>query len=158
SQFWANVVITALRDGEGRLLSFSKVTRDLTERKRAEEALRQANVESEDRVQKRTAELARANEGVAAESEQRKRLDRDVRQRLDQLAEADRHKNEFLAMLAHELRNPLAPVRNALQILKMSGADRFTAEQARGLMERQVGHLVRLVDDLLDVSRIMQGR
>ena len=158
SRFWANVVITALKDDEGHLLGFSKVTRDLTERKRAEETLRQANAELEDRVQKRTTELAQANEGLAAEVEQRKRLEQELRRRLDQLTEADRHKNEFLAMLAHELRNPLAPVRNALQVLKMPGADRSTVEQARGMMERQVGHLVRLVDDLLDVSRIMQGR
>lgn len=158
SQFWANVVITALRDDKGRLVGFSKVTRDLTERKRAEEAIRQANAELEDRVQKRTAELAQANQGLQAEVGERKRLEEELRWRLDQLAEADRHKNEFLAMLAHELRNPLAPVRNAMQILKMPGADRSTVEQARGLMERQVQHLVRLVDDLLDVSRIMQGR
>jgi PAS domain S-box-containing protein len=158
SRFWANVVITALKDDEGHLLGFSKVTRDLTERKRAEEALRQANAELEDRVQQRTTELAQANEGLEAEVEQRKRLEQELRRRLGQLTEADRHKNEFLAMLAHELRNPLAPVRNALQVLKMPGADRSTVEQARGMMERQVGHLVRLVDDLLDVARIMQGR
>ncbi len=74
------------------------------------------------------------------------------------LKEADRQKNEFLAMLAHELRNPLAPVRNALHILKMPGADRSTQEQARSMMERQIQHMVRLVDDLLDVSRIIGGR
>jgi PAS domain S-box-containing protein len=158
SRFWANVVLTALRSEEGHLLGFSKVTRDLTERKRAEESLRQANADLEDRVEKRTTELAQANQGLEAEIEERRRLEHELRRRLDQLTEADRHKNEFLAMLAHELRNPLAPVRNALQVLKMPGADRSTVEQARGMMERQVGHLVRLVDDLLDVSRIMQGR
>jgi PAS domain S-box-containing protein len=81
SCFWANVVITALRGDEGRLLGFSKVTRDLTERKRAEEALRQANVELEERVQKRTTELAEANEGLEAEIEERKRLELELRRR-----------------------------------------------------------------------------
>jgi PAS domain S-box-containing protein len=75
-----------------------------------------------------------------------------------EVREAARRKDEFLAMLAHELRNPLAPIRNAVQILKMPGADRSTVERARAMMERQVQHLVRLVDDLLDVSRIMRGK
>jgi signal transduction histidine kinase len=74
------------------------------------------------------------------------------------LREADRRKDEFLAMLAHELRNPLAPIRNALQILKMPRVDEATAGRSRDVMERQVHHLVRLVDDLLDVSRVMRGK
>jgi PAS domain S-box-containing protein len=72
--------------------------------------------------------------------------------------EANRRKDEFLAMLSHELRNPLAPIRNALHILRMPGIGTGAAEQARQLMDRQVQHIVRLVDDLLDVSRIMRGR
>jgi PAS domain S-box-containing protein len=75
-----------------------------------------------------------------------------------ELKEADRKKDEFLAMLAHELRNPLAPLRNATQILRMPGADAATAGRARDMIERQIQHLVRLVDDLLDVSRIMRGK
>ncbi len=74
------------------------------------------------------------------------------------LREADRRKDEFLATLAHELRNPLAPIRNALQILKMPRVDAQTVERSRDMMERQVHHLVRLVDDLLDVSRVMRGK
>jgi CheY-like chemotaxis protein/two-component sensor histidine kinase len=74
------------------------------------------------------------------------------------LREADRRKDEFLATLAHELRNPLAPIRNSLQILKMPRVDLATAQQTREMMERQVHHLVRLVDDLLDVSRVMRGK
>jgi signal transduction histidine kinase len=74
------------------------------------------------------------------------------------LRETDRRKDEFLATLAHELRNPLAPIRNALQILKMPRVDAGTAERSREMMERQVHHLVRLVDDLLDVSRVMRGK
>jgi PAS domain S-box-containing protein len=74
------------------------------------------------------------------------------------LKDADRRKDEFLATLAHELRNPLAPIRNSLQILKMPRVDAAIAEQTREVMERQVQHLVRLVDDLLDVSRVMRGK
>jgi PAS domain S-box-containing protein len=74
------------------------------------------------------------------------------------LRQADRRKDEFLAMLAHELRNPLAPIRNALHILKMPDVPAPLLAQVRGMMERQVQHLVRLVDDLLDVSRIMRGK
>jgi signal transduction histidine kinase/ActR/RegA family two-component response regulator len=74
------------------------------------------------------------------------------------LRDADRRKDEFLATLAHELRNPLAPIRNSLQILKMPRVDAETVERSREMMERQVHHLVRLVDDLLDVSRVMRGK
>jgi PAS domain S-box-containing protein len=74
------------------------------------------------------------------------------------LRETDRRKDEFLATLAHELRNPLAPIRNSLQILKMPRVDADTVERSREMMERQVQHLVRLVDDLLDVSRVMRGK
>ncbi|MFN2427389.1 MAG: PAS domain S-box protein [Candidatus Binatia bacterium] len=75
-----------------------------------------------------------------------------------ELREADRRKDEFLATLAHELRNPLAPIRNSLEILKMPRLDPAMARQTREMMERQVHHLVRLVDDLLDVSRVMRGK
>ena len=74
------------------------------------------------------------------------------------LREADRRKDEFLATLAHELRNPLAPIHNSLQILKIPTLDAATAEGTRKMLERQVHHLVRLVDDLLDVSRVMRGK
>lgn len=74
------------------------------------------------------------------------------------LQEANRRKDEFLAMLAHELRNPLAPIHNAVQILRMTGSQNPVLEQTTGMIERQVNHLVRLVDDLLDVSRVSRGK
>jgi signal transduction histidine kinase/ActR/RegA family two-component response regulator len=74
------------------------------------------------------------------------------------LREADRRKDEFLATLAHELRNPLAPLRSGLQVMKLARDDAATVEQARAMMERQIIHMVRLIDDLLDVSRISRGR
>ena len=74
------------------------------------------------------------------------------------LREADRRKDEFLAMLAHELRNPLAPIRNAIEVLQMKKLDAPELQWASGVIDRQMGHLTRLVDDLLDVSRITRDR
>jgi PAS domain S-box-containing protein len=82
------------------------------------------------------------------------------RKRVEQaLQEADRHKDEFLAILAHELRNPLAPLRNGLEIMRLAAGPQRAqvVEQSRAMMQRQVDHLVALVDDLLDVSRISRG-
>ena len=74
------------------------------------------------------------------------------------LRDADRRKDEFIATLSHELRNPLAPIRNGLQVLRRTGGQGPTAERAQEMMEQQVEHLVRLVDDLLDVSRVSHGK
>src|SRR5688572_26414874 len=74
------------------------------------------------------------------------------------LREADRRKDEFLATLAHELRNPLAPIRTGLHLLRITQPGSDSAEQARAMMERQLTHLIRLVDDLLEVSRISRGK
>lgn len=74
------------------------------------------------------------------------------------LRDADRRKDEFLAMLAHELRNPLAPIKNCLELLKLAGNDAALREEMRETMERQLAHMIRLVDDLLDVSRITRGK
>ena len=82
----------------------------------------------------------------------------EVGRRTDALKLADQRKDEFLATLAHELRNPLAPVRNALEILKIAGDDPAKSLRAREMMERQLAQMVRLVDDLLDVSRITTGK
>ncbi len=77
---------------------------------------------------------------------------------LNRLKEADRRKDEFLATLAHELRNPLAPVRNAVQVLRLKGSDQPDLRWSREVIERQVEHLTRLVDDLLDISRITRNK
>jgi PAS domain S-box-containing protein len=89
---------------------------------------------------------------------ERRRLERELRVRADELTAADRKKDEFLAMLAHELRNPLAPIGNALQILRVARDDGATFAQVQGILDRQLGQMVRLVDDLLDVSRISRGK
>jgi signal transduction histidine kinase/CheY-like chemotaxis protein len=86
---------------------------------------------------------------------------RDQMQKLEQAHEAEvlamRRKDEFLAMLAHELRNPLAPISNALHVLAVDDSDPARRDQLRGMMERQVTHMVRLVDDLLEASRLSRG-
>ncbi|MBV9123382.1 MAG: response regulator [Planctomycetes bacterium] len=113
------------------------------ERQRDREALRQAHDHLEERVKERTVALERANEAL--------------RDREEALREAHRRKDEFLAMLAHELRNPLAPLRNALHVLAQRASADPALRQSQEMMERQVRHLARIVDDLLDVSRIMRG-
>jgi PAS domain S-box-containing protein len=80
------------------------------------------------------------------------------RKRVEELEASERRINEFLAMLGHELRNPLAPIRNAVAILRAGQQDPATTERAAAVIERQVGHVARLVDDLLDVSRITSGK
>lgn len=112
SRLWASGVVTPLRDEDGGLQGFAKILRDITERKRAEE----------------------------------------------QLADANRRKDEFLAMLAHELRNPLAPIQNVLHIFKQEGDTKQHLKEATGMVERALGRIVRIVDDLLDISRITRGK
>ena len=239
TRFWANVIITPLRDAEGVLRGFSKVTRDLTERREHEEQLRQSEerfrlllegvedyaiimLDPEGRVtswnggaqratgysadeilgqpferfflpedialgrpaaELRNALLNRRSEErgwrlrkdgtrywaevvVTALNDRTGRLrgfakvvrDLSERKRMEALEEQGRHLTEFLAMLAHELRNPLAPIRNAVAIM---AAVRDTSPQVawcRDVIERQTLQLSRLVDDLLDVSRITRGK
>jgi signal transduction histidine kinase/ActR/RegA family two-component response regulator len=94
---------------------------------------------------------------IASDVTEREVADRERRAAEESLREADRRKDVFLATLAHELRNPLAPIGNALQIMRMS-ADGEVHNSARGMIERQLRQLIHLVDDLLDVSRISQGK
>jgi signal transduction histidine kinase/CheY-like chemotaxis protein len=88
----------------------------------------------------------------------RKRAEDELRDVASKLSEMDKRKSDFLATLAHELRNPLAPLRNGLQILRMASGNAELLARARDMMERQVTSLVRLVDDLLDVARISGGK
>ena len=94
----------------------------------------------------------------AAERVERLKLEETLRRRAEELAEAHRHKDQFLSILSHELRNPLAPLRNALHILRLHAPQDPTLGEVREIMERQVQQLTRLVDDLLDVSRIASGK
>jgi signal transduction histidine kinase len=100
-------------------------------------------------------DLASAREGLVREQAARTAAE----QVAAALREADKRKDEFLATLAHELRNPLAPLRNALHIMTLTDASLPPAvRQTRDVMERQLGHMVRLIDDLLDLSRVSRGK
>jgi two-component system CheB/CheR fusion protein len=114
-----SLTISPVRDEAGRIIGASKIARDITDRKLAEQ---------------RTYDL------------------------LTQLQEADQRKDEFLATLAHELRNPLAPLRNVLEIMKHPEGNGHTLEEMRSTMERQLGQMERLVGELLDVGRITRGK
>ncbi len=117
--------------------TLERTIRHALERHRDHAALRRMNESLEQRVAERTVDLERANAA---------------------LKDADRRKDEFIAILAHELRNPLAPISNALAILKEAEADVAVCREVRSTLERQVSHMVRLVDDLLEVSRLSQGK
>jgi PAS domain S-box-containing protein len=107
-----SLTVSPVRDGSGRVVGASKVARDITDQKVAEEMLR----------------------------------------------EAAQRKDQFIALLAHELRNPLAPLRSGLQVMRQAEGNASVIAQARDMMERQLGHMVRLIDDLLDIARIGQNK
>ncbi len=106
----------------------------------------------------RTERLVAGIAAQAAIAMDNARLYRAEQEAAAKLREADRRKDEFLATLAHELRNPLAPIRTGLHLLRITPPGSESAEQARAMMERQLTHLIRLVDDLLEVSRISRGK
>lgn len=103
-------------------------------------------------------EVAAQRDQLKAATEEISRLLAESRQQAAALKEADRRKDEFLAMLAHELRNPLAPIRNAVEILDLVSMSPDAVAQAREIISRQITHMVHLVDDLLDVVRIARGK
>ena len=111
-QIAISLTVSPIRNLRGVIIGASKIARDITMRKRAEEVLK----------------------------------------------EEDRRKDQFIALLAHELRNPLAPLRSGLEIMRLASGDAHAVSQARNMMERQLGHMVRLIDDLLDISRITQNK
>ena len=86
------------------------------------------------------------------------RMQKEINRQAAELADAYRRKDEFLAMVSHELRNPLAPILNAVYILRLQGGENPLQREARGMIERQTAHLARIVDDLLEISRIATGR
>jgi PAS domain S-box-containing protein len=137
TRFWANVVITALRGNDGELKGFAKVTRDLTERKRADDKIRMAHQSLEARVSERTRELELAIKA----------------------------RDEFLSIASHELRTPLTTLRMQQQLLERhiqkapeQGLSPEKTKQVAAMTGRQVSQLIRLIDDMLDVSRITSGQ
>lgn len=139
------VVPTALA-----MRSPDELEREIKARRAAEKALQTANSELERRVSERTAELAAQGEQlrVTVAALQKSEL---------ALKEADRNKDEFLATLAHELRNPLAPIRNSLEVIKRT-QEPAVLHSSAAVMDRQMSQMVRLIDDLIDISRITHNR
>jgi signal transduction histidine kinase len=158
------------------VVAFGLFRRDLKAREASATDLRRANDELEARVARRTDALQKTADELSVEVEQRRRAEDLLRQSQDELerrvsertaelrtanarlAEADRHKDEFLAMLAHELRNPLAPIRNAVSLMRRRPGDDPVVGEMSTMLDRQVGHLAQLVDDLMDVARITSGK
>jgi signal transduction histidine kinase len=119
----------------------------------------------EQRLQAQNEELQAQNEEIQAQSEELQAQSEEIqsrnallKQQADELNEADRRKNRFLGVLAHELRNPMAPISNSIALLKKSAPGSETALRAQAMIERQSRHLIRLIDDLLDITRISQGK
>lgn len=92
------------------------------------------------------------------DSTERKRAEDGLRKLATELSQSNQHKTEFLAILAHELRNPLAPIRNGLEVLRFTGDDPVAFSKVRDMMQRQVDQMVHLIDDLLDIARISNGK
>jgi signal transduction histidine kinase len=120
-------------------------------RKRLQAEICQANLQLQQRVKERTSELNSRNEALQSEIAERKRTEQALR-------EADRRKDEFLATLAHELRNPLAPLTSAIQLIASEPQRPDQVQQLASMMSQQLDQLVRLIDDLADVSRINSGK
>jgi signal transduction histidine kinase len=96
--------------------------------------------------------------GVVQDITEKRHLEDELRRRAQELADADRKKDDFIALLAHELRNPLAPVRTGLQVMRLAADDADAVARTRNVMDRQIAHMARLIDDLLDVSRINRNK
>jgi signal transduction histidine kinase len=103
-------------------------------------------------------ELEHLNQRLESELAERRRVEANLREQAVALADAARQREEFLAMLGHELRNPLAPIRTALELLRHFSSEDPTAVHTHQVLERQITHMVRLLDDVLDVARITRGR
>jgi signal transduction histidine kinase len=110
------------------------------------------------RAQESKENTEQLNTHLEAEIVERKRAEQQLHEAIELLAATDRNKDEFLAMLAHELRNPLAPIKNAAQILRMANSEDARIVRAQTIIERQADHLAKLVDELLDLSRIQKGK
>ena len=144
TKFWASVLLTAIRNEQGKVIGFSKVTRDITDKKRANDLLKMAYNNLEKRVEERTNELLQINQ---------------------KLQEAIKTRDEFLSIASHELRTPLTPLKLQIQSLRLhvqkQSLTQLTQERLERMTEtcdRAISRLVGLVDNLLDVSRINTGR
>lgn len=153
------VLYSATVTGSGGDKEFRSSIVNATEIKAVERELRQARDELEYRVAERTAELETANQALRAEIAERERLTKALQCRNEEQAEASRRKDDFIAMLAHELRNPLAAIANAGAILQLQPEGQAgVIGRVAQIIKNQTVHFKVLLDDLLDISRITRGK
>lgn len=146
SRFWADVVITPVHGRDGMVIGFSKITRDLTERKEAEDEIRRLNQDLERRVGERTAELKAANDAL--------------KQRTREAEEANRLKSQFVSNVSHELRTPLNAIIGYTDLLidEVYGAVGEEQRPALDGIKRNTNDLARLINDVLDLAKIETGK
>ena len=137
SRFWANVIITAIRDPQKNIIGFAKITRDLTERKKAEETLQLANENLEQNVLARTLELQQTKQ---------------------ELEKALLTRDEFLSIASHELKTPITSIKLQSQILRTRSPTPERLSKSLEIIVRQSQRLSRLIEDLLDLSRVQSGQ
>jgi PAS domain S-box-containing protein len=158
TQFWANVVITALRGADGELVGFAKVTRDLTQRRAAElQALEDARRIAVEEALRRAAEM-RSTELVDLLDRTRRQAE-EIEHRRNEADVANRTKTEFLAAMSHELRTPLNAIAGYVQLLMLGVRGPLTEEQTVDLarIQRSQQHLLSLINDILNFSRLEAG-
>jgi signal transduction histidine kinase/CheY-like chemotaxis protein len=148
-------LLTELREYNERIQAQNQELQAQNEEIQAQNEEIQAQNEE---IQAQSEQLQAQHEELQAQNEELIQQGEDLRRHAAELSEADERKNKFLGILAHELRNPMAPIANSIHILKHTTPGSEGAKRAQAVIERQAAHLVRLIDDLLDVTRISEGK
>jgi len=158
STYWAHVTLTSLTDAKGKLRGFAKVTRDITERKKAEETLKNAHSLLEKRVEQRTSELLGAVESLQKEIQERKKIEEELLRAKEAAQTANTAKSAFLANMSHEIRTPLGAVLGFSELLQQPDL----SEQERSLyldtLNRNSNLLLTIINDILDLSKVESGK
>jgi PAS domain S-box-containing protein len=158
STYWAHVILSCLYDDTGELRGFAKVTRDITERKRAEQELKLANDDLERRVQQRTSELLGAVERLQKEIQERKQVEEELLRAKEAALASSVAKSAFLANMSHEIRTPLGAVLGFSELLLQTDL----TEEERSLyletLKRNSNVLLTIINDILDLSKVESGK